>query len=100
MKAKDIDVNSISWEDIVFENRNKAYGAYFLRNSYVRNVALAVVGALAIVGFVLIFPAISAFFKERAPRRAAPTLITSSGNPGRAAPQLPEFLLEECVPND
>jgi hypothetical protein len=26
--------------------------------------------------------------------------IIFSGNPTRAAPQLPEFLLEECVPHD
>lgn len=67
MKAKDIDISSVSWEDIVFENRNKAYGAYFLRNVYVRNVVFAVIGTFVIVGFVLAVPTISSFFKEEAP---------------------------------
>ena len=29
------------WEDIVFENRNKAYGAYVIRNIYGKHVLLA-----------------------------------------------------------
>ncbi len=53
-----------SWEDIVFENRNKDYGAYSLRKIYSRNVVMASVVALLIVGFVLAAPNIAAFFKS------------------------------------
>src|ERR1043165_6448123 len=51
------------WEDIVFEDRNKAYGAYFLRRSYSKHVVL---GALFTFGlFVLVFasPYIVEFLK-------------------------------------
>src|ERR1044071_2833005 len=48
-------VNNKKWEDIVFEDRNKAYGAYFLRKSYSKHVVL---GAVFTFGFfVLVFAA-------------------------------------------
>jgi protein TonB len=61
MKADEID--SIGWNDIVFENRNKAYGAYFIRSVYGKNVAVASLIALLIVGFVLAYPSLADFFK-------------------------------------
>jgi protein TonB len=54
---------SSSWEDIVFENRNKAYGAYLIRNVYGKHVALASLIALIIVAFVLAFPTIAKLLK-------------------------------------
>ncbi|WP_276373423.1 energy transducer TonB [Chryseolinea sp. H1M3-3] len=62
MKTKELD--SSTWEDIVFENRNKAYGAYYLRNTYRRNIVIAVAIAVTIIAFVLAFPVISEFFKD------------------------------------
>jgi periplasmic protein TonB len=56
-------VDNKKWEDIIFEDRNKAYGAYFLRKSYSKHVVL---GAVLTVGlFVLIFasPYIAEFLK-------------------------------------
>jgi len=52
------------WEDIVFENRNKAYGAYFIRKIYSKNVTIASIIALLIIAFVLAFPSIAALFKS------------------------------------
>ena len=63
MKAEGVDTTR--WEDIVFEHRNKAYGAYFIRNIYSRHVILAVVIASAIVGLILAFPTIAEFFKAQ-----------------------------------
>jgi len=51
------------WEDIVFEHRNKAYGAYILRRIYSKHVVMASIFALLIMSFVLAYPQIAAFFK-------------------------------------
>ncbi len=62
------------WEDIVFENRNKAYGAYVLRTIYSKNVVLGVVVTLVVMALVFYSPDIMALFKkeeivEKAPPR-------------------------------
>jgi protein TonB len=41
-----------TWEDVVFESRNKEYGAYILRKSYNENVSKASLMALLIAAFV------------------------------------------------
>jgi periplasmic protein TonB len=62
------------WEDVVFENRNQAYGAYVLRKGYGKNVFIGLVLTGVIVTIVMFFPAIVEFFKgdevvEKAPPR-------------------------------
>jgi protein TonB len=52
------------WEDIVFENRNKAYGAYFIRMIYAKHVVIASVMALLLLSFVLAYPAIANLLKS------------------------------------
>ncbi len=64
MKAEGVDTSR--WEDIVFEHRNKAYGAYFIRNIYSRHVILAVLITSVIVGLILAFPRIAEFFTAQA----------------------------------
>jgi len=66
MKANEI--NSADWDDIVFENRNKAYGAYFIRSIYGRNVVIASLLTLLILGLVLAFPRIVEFLKQQEER--------------------------------
>ncbi len=53
-----------SWDDIVFENRNKEYGAYLLRKIYSRNVLLAVVAMLVFSGLVIAGPEIAKLFRS------------------------------------
>src|SRR5258706_14148997 len=53
------------WEDIVFENRNKEYGAYFLRQIYKKNVILASVIMLALAGLVIAGPKIAELFRSK-----------------------------------
>lgn len=62
------------WEDLVFENRNKAYGAYTLRTLYTKNVIKGVVLTVVIVALLFYSPDIIALFKgkevvEKAPPR-------------------------------
>ncbi len=61
MKAGATTVSQ-SWEDIVFENRNKDYGAYINRKSYSKSVVVAAGITFLVLIFVLAFPAIKEFF--------------------------------------
>jgi len=63
MKAD--EVHSTRWEDIVFENRNKGYGAYLIRNIYAKHVVISSLITILLVSFILAFPAISSFFKSQ-----------------------------------
>lgn len=51
------------WEDLIFENRNKAYGAYVLRTGYTKNIIKGVVLTIAIVALLFYSPDIIALFK-------------------------------------
>ncbi|HLZ16059.1 MAG TPA: energy transducer TonB [Cyclobacteriaceae bacterium] len=52
-----------SWEDMVFEDRNKSYGAYFIRKVYSKNVLISAILAFLVISFGLAFPTIAEFFK-------------------------------------
>ncbi|MDE6369463.1 MAG: energy transducer TonB [Muribaculaceae bacterium] len=54
--AKDVDLSSKEWRDIVFEGKNKEFGAYTLRADSVRRhtKAIAIVLIVAIIGLVLL----------------------------------------------
>ena len=58
------DIYSDSWCDIVFEDRNKAYGAYMLRKQDRRNTTIAIL--VSVIVFVLGF-SIPAIIKLLAP---------------------------------
>ena len=51
--AKDVDLSSKEWTDLIFEGKNKAFGAYTLRQSSDRRHNLAVVYVIA--GLILVF---------------------------------------------
>ncbi len=55
MASKNIDLNSQEWRDLVFEGKNKAYGAYRLRQtSSKRHLnALIIVSVVAVASFLL-----------------------------------------------
>ena len=57
-----------SLNDIVFEGRNKAYGAYVLRRLYQRHVTRALIIATAVFLLLIAFPLISQFLKDRLPK--------------------------------
>jgi protein TonB len=52
------DIYSDSWCDIVFEDRNKEYGAYVLRKQDRRNTTIAILISVGIFVFVFALPAI------------------------------------------
>ena len=57
-----------SLNDIVFEGRNKTYGAYVLRRLYQRHVTRALIIATAVFLLLIAFPLISQFLKDRLPK--------------------------------
>jgi protein TonB len=62
------------WDDIVFEGRNQSYGAYVIRNIYSKNLLMAVIITLTVVGLMVYGPAIANMLKgddvvEKAPPR-------------------------------
>jgi periplasmic protein TonB len=58
MKAEEV-----KWEDIVFEGRNKDYGAYFLRKQYSKNVVLGWAITILTIGLLFASPYIVEFIK-------------------------------------
>jgi periplasmic protein TonB len=50
--------------DLVFENRNKAYGGYVLRQDYRRRVALALIISLGAIFLMVAVPLISSFISD------------------------------------
>jgi protein TonB len=52
--AKDVDLSSKEWLDIVFEGKNHEYGAYTLRSGSVKRHTKAVVYVLSCVAIILI----------------------------------------------
>jgi periplasmic protein TonB len=59
-----------SFDDIVFEKRNHEYGAYRLRKKYNRNVLIAMLIGVIILGTAIITPYINAKVLEKGKKRA------------------------------
>ena len=57
-----------SLNDIVFEGRNKAYGAYVLRRLYQRHVTRALIIATAIFALLVFFPLIAQYLRDKLPK--------------------------------
>jgi len=58
-KKKNPDLN-----EIVFEDRNKEYGAYILRKLYSKYVTLSTTGAMILFTLIASYPLITAFFVQ------------------------------------
>ena len=61
-------IANASLNDIVFEGRNKAYGAYVLRRLYQRHVTRAAVIATALFALLVFFPLIAQYLKDKLPK--------------------------------
>jgi protein TonB len=59
-----------NFDDIVFEKRNQEYGAYRLRKKYNRNVMIAMLIGILIIGTAVITPYLNAKALENQKRRA------------------------------
>ncbi len=59
--------DQVSWNDLVFADRNKEYGAYSLRKAYGSRVIVAFIIALITLAMVIAFPFIRKFFEKEVP---------------------------------
>lgn len=59
-----------AFDEIVFEDRNKEYGAYVLRKSYKRNVVISLLAAIAIMTASVIIPFLKAKGMEGMSKRS------------------------------
>lgn len=62
-------INAPAFDDIVFKERNKEYGAYKLRKRYNRNVTIALLIGILIIATAIITPYINAKALEKRERR-------------------------------
>lgn len=51
------------WDEMVFQNRNKDYGAYSIRKVYPKHVMVGSVISIALVFVIIVVPKIAAYFK-------------------------------------
>ena len=65
-----VNVKAPAFDDIVFENRNKEYGAYKLRTRYNRTVLVSLVIGILIISTAIVTPYINAKASENRQKRA------------------------------
>lgn len=65
MKTEGIVLPPTTWEDIVFEKRNKEYGAYFNRKNYSKHVLIALGITILLLILILAAPALARLFKSK-----------------------------------
>lgn len=53
-----------SFDDLVFENRNREYGAYVLRKRYLGNVYRGVIVTVCVVGLLAVLPSLMKWWKN------------------------------------
>jgi protein TonB len=61
--TKTMNPQMMSFNDLVFDQRNKSYGAYVLRREYDRHALVALLIGTFVLGSVLAIPYVSALFK-------------------------------------
>ncbi len=65
MKTEGTIPHPAKWEDIVFENRNKEYGAYFIRKIYNKHVIMASAIMLLLAVLVIAGPTLAELFRSK-----------------------------------
>src|SRR5258706_10658017 len=65
MKTEGTIPSPAKWEDIVFENRNKEYGAYFIRKIYNKHVIMASAIMLLLAVLVIAGPTLAELFRSK-----------------------------------
>jgi protein TonB len=73
-------INAPAFDDIVFEARNKEYGAYKLRKRYNRNVTIALLIGILIIATVIITPYLNAKASENRSKRAERQVVVKMEN--------------------
>lgn len=75
--------------DIIFADRNKAYGAYQLRRGYPKTVGRALITGLLLLGFLFVLPNILDAVRDLAPKEKPIDVIAELGPPPDIDPNNP-----------
>lgn len=70
MLGSNLDIMSPEWTNVIFKDRNQAYGAYQLRKNNARNTNMALLIALSIFVFALATPTIINWIRHFVPEAA------------------------------
>jgi protein TonB len=85
--------NPAQMDEIVFEKRNKAYGAYFLRKIYIRHLIRALLLSVSILIAGLVYPVVSGYyakFGKQIRNDDGTVFMPIPEPPAEAPPDLPE----------
>lgn len=96
--AKDVDLSSKEWTDLIFEGKNKEFGAYTLRQASDRRHNLAVLYVIAGLALVLILAWLYGMYraeKERAEKERVAELLANIEQE-----QFEELAVELDIPED
>jgi protein TonB len=77
-----------AFDEIVFENRNKEYGAYTLRKRYNRNVLIALMIGIVLISISIIVPYLNTKAAEKKAKRAERTVEIKMENLDTPAEQV------------
>lgn len=66
---KETSDQSSCWEDLVFEDRNRSYGAYAIRKAYPKNLMEASFGSILFTALILLTPLLP-LFNDQVPKLA------------------------------
>ncbi|MBO5053679.1 MAG: energy transducer TonB [Muribaculaceae bacterium] len=61
--AKDVDLSSQEWRDLIFEGKNKEFGAYTLRSESPKRHSIAIIVILALLAIPVIYIILSMFLR-------------------------------------
>jgi protein TonB len=81
-------ITAPAFDDIVFENRNKEYGAYTLRKKYNRNVIIALLIGIILICTAIITPYLNTKAAENKAKRAERTVEIKMENLDTPADQI------------
>jgi len=86
--ARDINLNSAAWCDIVFEGRNKAYGAYAMRQTSAKRHLMAFGSIVILTAMVSLVPSfLDAINTQKQRNEGYSTSVTLSNDPNLAKPE-------------
>lgn len=76
-KTREEEINSEpsdqqTWDEMVFENRNREYGAYAVRKGYYGNVVTGLIATLIVVVLVIFYPTLAKMFGQDDVREQTP----------------------------
>jgi protein TonB len=98
--SKEVNLNSAEWCDMIFEGKNKNYGAYYLRQSSSKRHIVAFLIVLLGVGVISAVPSIIEAVKRNAPNLGGVDDAFELSNIANVEEQVPEenIIKQETAP--